>query len=125
MAIKIEQTCGRCGKSHFTAAADATAAQTLLEVDQKKEARAKEIIAFLKTIPAEELPDLFVAQKSGDEPNVIIHTHLCDGSEGRNCAPRVAEIVKSLDVLPERKPRTKKAKADAPADAPEVAEDKA
>ena len=109
MALKIEKKCSRCRRTDSIEVASIKDAAAQEEKDAKRVTTAQEVEAFLKGIPADLLPDVvFYVKGQG-----VIHTDLCSPADDskRSCSKRVAELLKQVEELDERKPRAKKAAA--------------
>jgi hypothetical protein len=107
MAITIDKSCTRCRRTERKPVTDIAAAQADEALEKKRAENLKKIHEFIKAIPANERPIIMLFQND----KAVAHTHLCDGDGPKSsCVNRVAALVDDLDVLPERKPRTKKEK---------------
>lgn len=113
MPIKMSLPCSRCRREDFIELNEFAEAKALEEKLKKKAEVLEKLKAFVKTLPADDLPDFFAVL--GDK--VLVHSYLCDPKDEkkRSCAKRVGELLEGIDQIEERKPRAKKAKDDAPA----------
>lgn len=112
MAVKIVKKCSRCRRDDSVEVASAAAAVESEALIAQREEKAKAVENYLRSIPPELMPDL-IAYVKGEG---VIHTNLCNPTDAkRSCLKRVGDLVAQMDELDERKPRAKKAKADAPA----------
>lgn len=109
MAIKMTMSCTRCHREDHVELATLAEASALEELQKRKVVTLKKIQDFLATIKPDEMPDFLaiVGEKN------ILHNYLCDPKDGkRSCTQRVDDLMTQVNELGERKPRTKKAKAD-------------
>lgn len=110
MAIQMSLDCSRCHRPDVIELKDFAEA-TALEGHQKKKAEVlKKLQEFVASLPQEDMPDFFAV--FGDK--TMVHSYLCDPKDDskRSCAKRVGELLGGMQELGERKPRTKKAKAE-------------
>lgn len=108
MAIKLDQKCTRCHRDTLVEVASAAEAVATEEAVKARDERSVEIEKFLAAIPEAQLPDLIVYVKGQG----VIHTSLCNPTEGRSCLQRVSDLAEQMNQLDERKPRSKKAKVE-------------
>ena len=107
MAIKMSMTCTRCRREDIHEVTDLAAATAFEALQKRKAATLEKLQAFVKTLPADELPDFFAVL--GDKS--LVHTYLCDPEDAkRSCAKRVGDLLEGVAELDERKPRAKKEK---------------
>jgi hypothetical protein len=108
MSIKMSLTCSRCRREDLVELNEFAEAKALEEKLKKKGEVLEKLQAFVKTLPADDLPDFFAVL--GDK--VLVHNYLCDPKDEkkRSCAKRVGELLAGIDQIEERKPRAKKAK---------------
>lgn len=105
MGIQITEKCTRCRREETAELKDLKEAAALNDLQERRASTEAKIREFLATLPADELPD-FVGVKGG---KVVVHQHLCSkGGPKSNCDKRVDALLEDIDVLEERKPRSKK-----------------
>jgi hypothetical protein len=119
MPITVEQKCNRCRRDVKHVVSDIAQAQKLEVLREKRELHAKRIEEFLKSVPADEMPDLVVIRRAAGAESgyqVLSLPTLCDFKEEgkRSCSVRVSELVTALDQLEERKKPVRKAAAPIP-----------
>ena len=108
MALKLEHSCTRCGKTVKTEVQDVKAASAAEDQDKRREIVLKDINEFFDAIDPELLPDLYVVRR-GHKP--VVQTFLCDEEDAkRSCADRVGVLIEECETFDPRKPKTKKPK---------------
>ena len=116
MPIKVTSPCSRCRREEDIEVKDAAEAVALDAQGLRQSESVKRLTEFLDK-NGKDLPD-FIAILSREPAKLITHNHLCSQGE-RSCVKTLTALLETIDVRPERKPRTKKVKP-AAEDKPEV-----
>lgn len=105
--MKVMAQCTRCNHENLVDVPTAVEAEKLENGIKRKLEAKKKILEFLKSIPAEDMPDYVVAL--GGE--VVVHSSVCDGeNKKRSCKKRLRELFDQADELSPRAPRKPKEK---------------
>lgn len=108
MALKLENSCTRCGRRTSTEVQNVAEATKSEELEQKRAGVLKGITAYLAGLDPALLPDLLIVRRGHES---VVQTYLCaDEDAKRSCADRVTFIIEECKTFDPRKPKTKKPK---------------